>query len=360
MVSGVQLNVLGRFELRAGDELVSSIAKKAQAMLAFLAVENDRVNTRERVASLLWGGKSEDRARHNLRQTLSAIGRNYGSLIVSDGDTLSIDLDYCTVDVIEFERAALSDVPEVLAAGLNLYRGDLLDGYQPREPELEDWLRDTRERLRTTACHAMDRLTEKLIENDRVDEAVETLERRLTMDPACEPAHLHMMKLFKRVGRRSDALRQYQICVDALNRELGAAPSAETKATYEAMLDPKKHVVSTVTNDTLITPPREGEAPVVAVLPFDNLSAQELAYFADGITEDITTALSCFHTLQVIARGSAFVYRGRDIPEREIATALGAQFLVRGSVQRIANRVRVNVQLLDGARGLNLWGQRYD
>ena len=295
-----------------------------------------------------------------MRQTLSAIGRNCSSLIVSDGDTLCIDLDYCTVDVIEFERAALSDVPEVLAAGLNLYRGDLLDGYQPREPELQDWLRDTRERLRTTACHAMDRLTEKLIKNDRVDEAIETLGRRLTMDPACEPAHRHIMMLFKRVGRRSDALRQYQICVDALNRELGAEPSAETKATYEAILDPKKCVGSTATNDTLITPPREGEAPVVAVLPFDNLSAQELAYFADGITEDITTALSCFHTLQVIARGSAFVYRGRDIPEPEIATALGAQFLVRGSVQRIANRVRVNVQLLDGARGLNLWGQRYD
>jgi adenylate cyclase len=96
------------------------------------------------------------------------------------------------------------------------------------------------------------------------------------------------------------------------------------------------------------------------VLPFDNLSTQEDAYFADGITEDITIALSCFHSLQVIARGSAFVYRGRDLPEREIAAALGAQFLVRGSVQRIAKRVRVNVQLLDGARGLNLWGQRYD
>jgi adenylate cyclase len=99
---------------------------------------------------------------------------------------------------------------------------------------------------------------------------------------------------------------------------------------------------------------------MVAVLPFDNLSPQEDAYFADGITEDITTALSCFHSLQVIARGSAFIYRGRDVPEREIAAALGAQFLVRGSVQRIAKRVRVNVQLLDGSRGLNLWGQRYD
>jgi len=98
----------------------------------------------------------------------------------------------------------------------------------------------------------------------------------------------------------------------------------------------------------------------VAVLPFDNLSPQEDAYFADGITEDITTALSCFQSLQVIARGSAFVYRDHELPDREIAAALGAQFLVRGSMQRAKTRVRVNVQLLDGTRGLNLWGQRYD
>ena len=61
-------------------------------------------------------------------------------------------------EALEFERAAASEDPESLAVCLDLYRGDLLDGYQPREPELEDWLRDARERLRATACQAMDRL----------------------------------------------------------------------------------------------------------------------------------------------------------------------------------------------------------
>jgi len=162
------------------------------------------------------------------------------------------------------------------------------------------------------------------------------------------------------VGRRSDALRQYQACVEALERELGAEPSVETKTAYEAILNVGRRVDSTESLAHPATPLRECEGPMVAVLPFDNLSAHEDAYFADGITEDITTALSCFHSLQVIARGSAFIYRGRDVPEREIAAALGAQFLVRGSVQRIAKRVRVSVQLLDGVRGLNLWAQRYD
>jgi TolB-like protein/two-component SAPR family response regulator len=360
MESPLQLNVLGRFELKSDGKPVGPIANKAQAMLAFLAVENDRANTRERVATLLWGGRSDDRARHNVRQALSAIGRNCGPLVAADGDILGIDLTNCVVDVVEFERTATSADPEVLADCLNLYRGDLLDGYQLREPEFEEWLRDARERLRATACQAMDRLAHALMAADRTDEAIETLGHRLLMDPACEPAHRHLMELFAISGRRSDALRQYQSCVDALERELGATPSAETKTAYETILNVDDNVDSTEARHLAVTPLREGKAPIVAVLPFDNLSAQEDTYFADGITEDITTALSCFHSLQVIARGSAFIYRGRDVPEREITAALGAQFLVRGSVQRIANRVRVNVQLLDGTRGLNLWGRRYD
>ena len=360
MESPLQLNVLGRFELKADGEPVGPIANKAQAMLAFLAVENDRVSTRERVATLLWGGRSDDRARHNVRQALSAIGRNCGSLVAADGDILGIDLTNCVVDVVEFERTATSADPEVLADCLNLYRGDLLDGYQLREPEFEEWLRDARQRLRATACQAMDRLAHSLIAADRTDEAIETLGRRLMMDPACEPAHRHLMELFACVGRRSDALRQYQACVDALERELGAEPSVETKTAYEAILNVGGRVDSTESLAHPATPPREGEAPVVAVLPFDNHSPQEDKYFTDGITEEITTALSCFHSVQVIARGSAFVYRGQELPDREIAAALGAQFLVRGSVRRVANRVRVNVQLLDGTRGLTLWGHRYE
>jgi len=360
MVSTLQLNVLGRFELRAGNEPIDSIAKKTQAMLAYLAVENSRANTRERVATLLWGDKSDDRARHNLRQALSAIRQACSSLVISDDDTLSIDLANCAVDVVKFNRAAASNDPEVLADCLELYRGDLLDGYQPREPELEEWLRDARERLRVTACQAMDRLADILIAENRTDEAIDTLYSRLTMDPVFEPAHRHLMNLFANVGRRSDALRQYQVCVDTLERELGVEPGIETINVYETILDPKSHGDASEGKHFVATPRREGEAPMVAVLPFDNLSAPEHSYFVDGITEDITTALSRFHSLQVIARGSAFNYRGRDVTGQEIGAALGAQFLVRGSIQRIGNRVRINVQLLESAQGLNIWGQRYD
>jgi adenylate cyclase len=102
------------------------------------------------------------------------------------------------------------------------------------------------------------------------------------------------------------------------------------------------------------------EPPSVAVLPFDNLSAEEDNYFTDGITEDIITALSRFGSLLVIARASSFAYRDRDLMDQQIGEELGAEFIVRGSVRREGPRVRLNVQLLEAKTGKHLWAQHFD
>jgi adenylate cyclase len=357
----IELNVLGRLGIRSESEPVELRSKKARALLAYLAVESGRSITRERLAALLWGGTRDERARHNVRQALSKIRNACGPIVKSDGDTVEIDQAACKVDVVELERLAKSDDPKSLSTCLDLNRGDLLDGLRLSEPEFEEWLRDARERLRGIACETSDRLTGMLIDGRKDGEAMDVLGRRLAMDPACEPAHRTLMELLANNGRRSDALRQYQTCVEALERELDAEPSPETKAAYNAILNiGGEEVGSTAAGRSSALAPLDSDRPMVAVLPFESLSGEDDAYFADGITEDITTALSCFHSLQVIARGSSFLYRRRDVPEHEIAAALGAQFLVRGSVQRAGNRVRINVRLLDGTRGLNLWGHRYD
>jgi adenylate cyclase len=109
-----------------------------------------------------------------------------------------------------------------------------------------------------------------------------------------------------------------------------------------------------------LTPVINATAPAVAVLPFDNLSDGGDGYFVDGIAEDLITALSCFHSLVVIARGSSFNFRDKNTPEKIIAHELGAQYLIRGSVQRADKRVRINVQLMDAEAGLQVWGHRYD
>ena len=86
----------------------------------------------------------------------------------------------------------------------------------------------------------------------------------------------------------------------------------------------------------------------------------EQEYFSDGITEDIITELSRFHSLFVIARNSSFAFRGHNVNVAEVAHRLGVQYVVEGSVRKAANRVRVTVQLIDATTGRHLWAERYD
>jgi TolB-like protein len=103
------------------------------------------------------------------------------------------------------------------------------------------------------------------------------------------------------------------------------------------------------------------DEPTIAVLPFTNMSAEpEHGYFADGISEDILTALSKLRSFFVIARNSSIAYRGKSIPMREIAEELGFDYLLEGSVRKIGERVRVAAQVSDAATGRKLWAERYD
>ncbi|UCH48544.1 MAG: hypothetical protein JSU95_01625 [Betaproteobacteria bacterium] len=354
--------MLGRFEARStSGEVVDFNSKKAVALLGYLAAEARHAHAREELASLLWSRMGDERARHNLRQTLSKIRACSDSLLIASGESLAIDQQSCSVDVIEFEKLARANEPESLRRGLDLYSGDLLEGLTLREPAFEEWLIPARARIRQTACKTADKLVQLLVAADRTEEAIDTLHQRLAMDPACEPAHADLMKLFVRLGRRSDALRQYQACVEALQRELDAEPSAETKSLYASIqrMEAGSENADNVAGTGAVAPATQ-ERPTIAVLPFDNLSGDEDAYFVDGIVEDLITALSRFSTLVVSARGSSFHYRDAAIPDRQVANELGAQFLVRGSMQRAGNRVRINVKLLDTASETHVWAGRFD
>ena len=109
-------------------------------------------------------------------------------------------------------------------------------------------------------------------------------------------------------------------------------------------------------------PPRPRiERTRIAVLPFDNMSGEAAdEYFADGISEDIITELSRFHSLFVIARHSTFVYKGRQVGVAEVGRELGVSYVLEGSVRRSGQRLRITAQLIDVATGNHLWAERYD
>ena len=103
------------------------------------------------------------------------------------------------------------------------------------------------------------------------------------------------------------------------------------------------------------------DKPSIAVLAFDNLSGDpEQAYFADGIAEDIITALSRFRQFHVTARNSSFTYKGRTVDTKTVGRELGVRYVLEGSVRKAGERVRITAQLIDAQSGNHVWAERYD
>ena len=121
-------------------------------------------------------------------------------------------------------------------------------------------------------------------------------------------------------------------------------------------------------SESTVTNPENADAghgvgirPVVAVLPFDNLSGDsEEDYFSDGLTEDIITELSRFTDIDVLSRNSTFQYKGKPVKAQTVGLELGASYMLEGSVRRGGKRVRVTAQLIDTDRGDHVWAERYD
>ena len=117
---------------------------------------------------------------------------------------------------------------------------------------------------------------------------------------------------------------------------------------------------------TLPTAPASGAAPVpykpsLAVLPFDSLSSDpDQEYFADGVVEDITTALSRVGSFFVVARNSSFIFKGKKVQAQKVGRQLGVRYIVEGSMQRAGRRLRMTAQLIEAETGHHLWADRYD
>src|SRR6185437_12297255 len=111
----------------------------------------------------------------------------------------------------------------------------------------------------------------------------------------------------------------------------------------------------------LLTAPPLPDKPSVAVLPFTNMSADpEQEFFADGIAEDIITALSRYPSLFVIARNSSFSFKGRAVDVKQVGRELGVRYVLEGSLRKSGSRIRVTAQLVEAETGNHVWAERYD
>jgi DNA-binding SARP family transcriptional activator/tetratricopeptide (TPR) repeat protein len=236
----LRLRLLGGFEARVDDgPPVAFARKKAQALLAYLALPPDRAHPRDKLAALLWGDMAPEAARHSLRQALLAIRQALPAdmtPLVADVDVISLTGDAVATDVADFARFSVSGDHDSLSAAADLYHGDLLAGIGAQSPPFEEWLLAERARLHELAIEGLARLLAHQMKQGLVELAIRTAARILVVDPLQEPVHRTLMRLYAQHGRRAAALRQYQICITTLQRELGSEPEPETKRLYQELL----------------------------------------------------------------------------------------------------------------------------
>jgi DNA-binding SARP family transcriptional activator len=233
-VARLQVRLLGGFEARwdGGPELVLK-GRKAQALLATLALTPGVARSRDNLIGLLWSDRGEDQARGSLRQALTELRKAFADLdpppLIADRETVRIDPDAVEVDAATFERLIDEGTVEALTRAAELYRGDLLEGFDARDAAFDEWLSTERTRLREHACEALYRL----LDYQSGEAATGTARRLLELDPLNEASHRALMRLYAETGNRGMAIKQYEACREMLRAELGLQPDADTESLLE-------------------------------------------------------------------------------------------------------------------------------
>ncbi|AZO30935.1 MULTISPECIES: alpha/beta fold hydrolase [unclassified Mesorhizobium] len=238
-MTGPHLHLLGGFDFAGVGAAAPVFSRKARAMVAYLALQAGHPQSREKLAALLWGVTGEAQARMSLRQAVSAIRKamsvSGGGRFVTEGTSIALHLDDFDFDVARFEALSTSSAPQDLERALAVYRGDLLDGLGLREEPFEDWLRVERERLRTMAVAALDRLIIHYTAANDPASSIRAATRLLAMEPLREDAHRVLMRSYAAQGRINLALKQYELCRDALQRDLRLMPEPETRNLHDEL-----------------------------------------------------------------------------------------------------------------------------
>jgi TolB-like protein/Tfp pilus assembly protein PilF len=366
----MRIRILGGLDaISPGGEPLRLPTRKTALALAALVLAGEKGVRRQAVSDAFWADRGEVQARSSLRQALAALRRAFAQgddtavRIEGDLETLHLSAVADDVDAWRFERLIESAKAADLALAAALYQGDVLAGIPLPEP-LDQWFGPHQRSYRQKALLLVERLS-LLPRADLTSVKAECqalAERLLASDAAAEEAHRALIRIYQHQGRLNAALRQYELCRDTLRRELDAEPEAQTEALMAGVRDAGNGdaAASTAHAAPPAAPARDREQPSIIVMPFDNLSGADDEYFVDGVVEEITSALSRVREFFVIARQSAFTYKGRFVDVREVGRELGVAYVVEGTVRRGGDRLRISVQLVDAETRNQLWSDRYE
>ncbi len=404
-----RLRLLGSLTLEGPTGPLSGrvIQRKRLALLALLAAARDQVLSRDKLVGYLWPESDDERARHNLSDTLHILNKELGDgAVLALGEMLRLNPDVVWTDVRELEEALERGEP---GAAADLYRGPFLDGVHLGEAlEFERWVEGERERCAGLYARALEALALEAEDEGDYGKAAEWWKRLAAQDPYDSRLVVRVMEALAAAGDVANALQHARAHEMLLREELEVEPSAEVLAAAErlreasaaraatertlrpiearlaeALEEPGKRatyrvawarwalvagalvaaLVGAIALLVDLPGSREpaAERPSVAVLPLAILSADpENEYFSNGIVDDVITLLSKISGLKVISSHSSMQYKGSEKSLPEIADELGVATILELGVRREGDRVRINAQLVDVASGEHLWAEQYN
>ena len=364
-MASIKVRVLGSFDLQVDGNTVVLSGQKVCALAAYLALEPGVSHRRERLAGLLWAESEEARARDSLKHALVSLRRSLGTAsgaLETTREAVVLCSTDLWVDAIEFEDCANREALEPLNRAIVLYRGDLLRTLALDTPGFDDWLLAERQRLATLADYAAGRLMAHFVDHGPSHDAMGVARRVLMMDQHNERACRLLMKAQAEFGDAAAALKTYRDFAEHLKRSLNLLPEEATAQVSSDIQANRRRADGTLAPHEDNTPqPNVEQRPTIAVLPFKTLGDEiDGRYFAEGIAEEITTALSRNRSMIVISRNSSFFASERQLDTREIGRTLGSRYLVEGSVKRLENRVRLNISLINTATGAMIWSDIFE
>jgi DNA-binding SARP family transcriptional activator/TolB-like protein len=356
------------------SESVLPPGRKTRALLAVVALSSPRPALRGRLAELLWSRRPEEQARASLRQEihrlLECLAPAGTEVLTVTRDHLSLRSGVVWVDVEEVMRATTEQ-----PASLSLLDGDLLEDLDGIDPTFDAWLAAERERLRDRARTVAEALLREQVEPEA---AIPAAQRLLQIDRAHEGAWRALMRAHAARGERGMAIQAYDRCRAVLADLLDASPSAETQKLLAEIrgpsgsrmpLRPPAPLPEPVEDlDDVSSPPEpRASGPTrggahVGVMPLQLAgTTDEEAHLAPGLAEEITTALARFRWMFVVASNSLARFAAQSRDETAIRRAFGIDFLLDGTIQRVRNRLRITVRLLDLRAGNQVvWARRFD
>jgi DNA-binding SARP family transcriptional activator/TolB-like protein len=362
------------------SENVLPAGRKTRALLAVIALSSPRPALRGRLAELLWSRRPEEQARASLRQEihrlLESLSPTGTEVLVVTRDHLSLRPGVAWIDVEEVMRAT-TDQP----ASLSLLDGDLLEDLDGIDPTFDAWLTTERERLRDRARTVAEALLREQVEPEA---AIPAAQRLLQIDRAHEGAWRALMRAHAERGERGMAIQAYDRCRSVLADLLDASPSPETQKLLAEIRGPSgsrmplrppapppKPLAAEVEEydepPAVLDPKHQEIRPArggahVGVMPLQLVgTSEEESHLAPGLADEITTALARFRWIFVIASNSLARFAAESRDENAIRRTFGIDFLVDGSIQRVRNRLRITVRLLDLRAGNQVvWARRFD